>query len=112
MTGAAVALSVQKVRKLGRLIGTERTLATGSPLKDAGAGDNHIVDNCEYTLTSHPSTVSILDLAIIQYSSLVQLHAPAVDRSSKRYFIGMEELPAGLSHDFFRGVAKDIDDRV
>lgn len=68
--------------------------STASPsLIYTGACDKNIVYDREDTLASHPSAISIFDLAIIQNSSLVQLDSSAVNGTSKRDFIRVEILP-------------------
>ncbi len=82
-----------------------------APSIDASAADKDIMYDCEHTLTSHPSAISILNLTVVEYRGFIQLHAPTVYCSSKRYLIRMEVFPARFSNHFLWRVAQNILDR-
>lgn len=74
MTGAAVARSVRNDQLGFRLhvyICWHLTLAVEAPPKDTRAGDDHIVDDGEYTLTSNPTTMLVLNLTVIEHGGFV-----------------------------------------
>jgi hypothetical protein len=50
----------------------------------------------------------VLDLAITQHSSFVELYAPAMDLSGKGDLVGVEVLPARLASDFMGQIAQDV----
>jgi hypothetical protein len=54
----------------------------------------------------------VLDLAIIQHSSFVELYAPAMDLSGKGDLVRVEVLPARLASDFVGQIAQDVFDRT
>lgn len=42
-----------------------RTLTARASSKNTGAGDDHIVNDCEYALTPNPPPILGLDLAVV-----------------------------------------------
>ena len=57
-------------------------------------GHQNIVYNRENALAPYPSTLFVLDLAIVQYCGFVELYAAPVYRLGKRYLVWVEEFPA------------------
>ncbi|KAI4204843.1 MAG: hypothetical protein LQ350_000909 [Teloschistes chrysophthalmus] len=80
--------------------------------KDAGAGNDHIVNDCEHTLTPNPSAVFVLDLTIVEDGGLVELNTPPMDSPSKRNLVWVEVFPTRFADNFLRRVAKYIHDRL
>lgn len=68
--------------------------------------------NSKNTLATNPVAMFVTNLAIVQYSCLVELDTSSVYSSSKRNFIRMEVFPAGLSNDLLRQVSEDVSDGV
>jgi hypothetical protein len=88
------------------------TLAAHSTSIDAGAAHHHVVDDREATLTANPLALAVLDLAIGEDSSFVELHTSTVELPRERNLIGVEKLPARPVDDFVRSVSENVDNRV
>ena len=61
---------------------------------DASATDQHIIDNGEYTLATNPHTIAVLNLAVIEARSLIELYAPAMDGLGEGDLVWVKVLPA------------------
>ena len=70
------------------------TMAFRASPVDAGATDQDIMHNRENTFTTHPPPIFVLDLAIIEHCSLVQLYTTAMYSSGEWYLIWMKIFPA------------------
>jgi hypothetical protein len=77
-----------------------------------GTGDKDIVNNCENTFTTNPRPILVLDLAIVERSSLVQVNTTAVDRSRKGNLIRVKILPTRFTLDLMRQVPKNVFDGI
>lgn len=60
----------------------------------AGRGNKNIIDQGKDTFATHPSSILVLDLTIVQHSSLIKLYAPTMNLSRKGDLVRMEVLPA------------------
>lgn len=60
---------------------------------DTGTPHEHIVHYRKDTLAAYPSTISILDLTIIEYRGFVQVDASTVYSLRKWYFVRMKVFP-------------------
>jgi hypothetical protein len=56
--------------------------------------------------------LAVLDLAIGEDSSFVELHTSTVELPRERNLIGVEKLPARPVDDFVRSVSENVDNRV
>jgi hypothetical protein len=79
---------------------------------DAGAADEHIVDDGEAAFATDPFTLAVLEAAIGQNGGLVQSYAAAVLGSCQGEFIWMKKLPHGAIDYLVRRMAEDVDNGV
>lgn len=92
--------------------GDKLTLAIGSPVVDAGARHQHIMNNCEAALAVHPPPVPRENLHIVKHGSLVEPDASAVDRAGELDLGWVEVVKRGLVQNLGRLIAEDIDNRL
>jgi hypothetical protein len=76
---------------------------------DAGAADEHIVDDGEAAFAADPFSLAILQATVRQDGGLIQPHAAAVLCLCEGKFIGMEELPNRPVDDLVWRMAEDVD---
>ena len=99
MIGASLARSTPSCEIPATEVGEKKELSEltmtfrASPV-NACATDEDIMYDGKHTLAPHPSTILILDLAIVEDGGFIKLHAPAVYSSCKGYLIWMEVFPA------------------
>lgn len=86
----------------------ELTVTFQASAIDACAANHDIVHDCKNTLASHPSSVSVFNLTIVEDGSLVQLDTPTVYGSGERDLIWMEVLPARFANNILRGISQNI----
>jgi len=79
---------------------------------DACTRHKNIINDGENALTSHPTSVFVLDSAIVQNGRLVHMDAFVMDELGEWNFVMMEVVPASLVLDFVRFVAQDVLDRI
>lgn len=81
MTGASIARSV-KVLTEGetRSESVEHTLTVGTSSIDTGTCDKHVMNYRENAFASHPASITIFNLAVVQHSGFIQLDGSAVYR--------------------------------
>jgi hypothetical protein len=79
---------------------------------DTRATDHDIVDNGEAAFTADPLSLTVLESAVGQDGSLVEVYSSAILCSGERKLVWVEELPDGSIDDLVRRVAKDVDDGV
>ena len=117
MMGAFAARSIRAVSTLAPTDNGQRshqarlTLTFGATLVDAGAANEAVIHDCEDTLAANPHAMSVLDLAVVEHRSPVELDAPPVNGPRKGNLIGMEILPTRSPHDIIWLVAKYVGDR-
>ena len=49
------------------------TLTVGTSAIDTGTGNKHVVYDGENAFTTHPASITIFDLAVVEYSGFVEL---------------------------------------
>ena len=60
---------------------------------DTGTAHEYIMHNCKDTFATHPSSVFILDLTVIERGSLVHLDTSAMYSSRERDLVWMKIVP-------------------
>ena len=72
----------------------EPTLTFHASSIDTSSCDEYIMYYGENAFTAYPAPISVLDLAIVEHRSLIQLNASAMYGSRKWDLIGMKIFPA------------------
>lgn len=83
----------------------ELTLALLTPMVDAGAGHQNIMDNRKRAFTAYPLPVDISDAGIVQRRSFVHENIASVNIAGKWDFLGMEIVEARSTFNIPRLVA-------
>ena len=60
------------------------------------------------TLATNPVAIFVLDAAVIQDCSFIEVDAFGVNRFREGNFIGMKVLPTGLALDLMRTIPEDV----
>ena len=79
---------------------------------DAGADHHYIVHDGKAALATDPLPLTVQDLTVGKYGSLVQRDATLVEFAGEWLLLRVEEVPGGPANNLVRGVAKDIDNRI
>lgn len=90
----------------------ELTLAFHASPVNAGAADHHVMYDSEDALAANPSARFTFNLAVVEYSSLVKLHASTMYSSGERNLVRMKIFPARSPHYILWRIAQDVSDRV
>ena len=89
-----------------------RTLALHASPVDTSAANHYVVYDGENALAANPSARFTLDLTVIEYSSLVELHASTMYGSGERNLIWVKILPTRSSDHILWQVTQNVGDRV
>jgi len=88
------------------------TLALHALAINAGAANEHVVDDGEAAFAADPVALTVPQATVGQDGSLVESDAAAVLLSRQWELFGMEELPHGPVDDLIRRMTEDVDNRV
>ena len=89
-----------------------RTLALHASPVDTSAANHYIVYDSENALAANPLARFTLYLAVVEHSSLIELHASTMYRSGERDLIRMKIFPARSADHIRWRVTQNVGDRV